>query len=334
MKSLGLFWKETYQQKHESLKAGFFELGSRIDWQMFEPLLEQRLGRINRDLARGGRPPFDAVKMFKILVLQHYYQVGDDMMEFQLYDRLSFRQFVGFVDGDRLPDAKTIWLFRDTLAQMEAIEPLFDLFGQALDGLGLKAHGGQMVDASINEVRKPRSLDEKEYKTPAARAQHDTDATFSKKGNSTYFGYKNHVGIDKQHKFIRTYTVSSAAPHDSQFLEMIFDDQNTSSRLYADSAYRGGPCDVFVETKGLTDLRQHRAYRNRPLNGHKKRSNRARSQVRAHVEHVFAAGKNWGKRIQIRTIGMPRAAFTLGLGNLIHNMRRFILFENRGLVTP
>lgn len=330
MPSHGLFWRQIHEDKHEQLKSPFFTLSEQMHWKKFEWRLNKALNRLERDPKKGGRPPFDPLVMFKVIVLQSYYQLSDDEMEFQLYDRLSFRQFAGLKDGDKIPDAKTIWFFKDQLSQTNTMKKLFELFGDHLASLGLQARGGQIIDASIQEVRKPRSRREEAYETKAAKAQRDGDATFTKKNGKSYFGYKNHINIDKRHKFIREYEATSASPHDSQHFEGVLDEDNTGSEIYADSAYRGGKCDELVNAKALRDKRQHRAYRNKPLTGHQERANKARAKVRAHVEHAFASLKNWGKRFQIRSIGLKRATLSIGLGNLIYNMRRLLFLEKSG----
>ena len=104
-------------------------------------------------------------------MLQHFYQLSDDEMEFQLYDRLSFRQFVGLRESDRVPDSKTIWLFKNGLAASGALPDLFAAFGTHLEVLGYRAHKGQLIDASIQEVRKPPSLDPEDSETEAGKAQ-------------------------------------------------------------------------------------------------------------------------------------------------------------------
>ena len=121
------------------MKPRFFELAAHIDWTLFEKPLQAGLSRLDRDTSKGGRPPFDALMMFRIVVLQHFYQVSDDDMEFQLHDRLSFRQFAGLAPSDRTPDSKTIWLFKNELAKTQALEVLFDAFGKHVESLGYRA---------------------------------------------------------------------------------------------------------------------------------------------------------------------------------------------------
>ena len=91
-----------------------------VDFEMFRPELVAALRY--GDGAKGGRPPFDPVLMFKILVIQAQNNLGDDRAEFLINDRLSFMRFLGLGPTDRVPDAKTIWAFRERLTKAGAIE--------------------------------------------------------------------------------------------------------------------------------------------------------------------------------------------------------------------
>lgn len=325
MKQMNLFWKTKRKEKHKSLIPPVFQLNSLVNFDIFRSTLV----KIRKPSAQGGRPPLDEVMMFKILILQRLYQLSDDAMEFQLYDRKSFLTFVGIQDGDTIPDAKTIWSFRNALAQASLDQELFKTFDTLLQQQGYHARSGQLLDAEIIEVRRPRSQKDEDYETAAAKAQVDRDASYSKKRNETYFGYKNHVNIDRRHKFVRVYNVETAAPHDSQFFEPLLDPTNSSLDLWADSAYKSREIDGICEEKAYRNRIHQRSYRNKPLNGHQKRSNTAKSKVRARVEHVFAEGKNWGKRFMIRGIGVVRNRFDIGLKNLTYNLRRFEFLERR-----
>ncbi len=79
--------------------------------------------------------------MFKILVLQAPYNLSDDQTEYQIRERLSFQRFLGLDLHQRIPDAKTIWLFRETLAQAGVVDTLFTQFDTYLAGQGLQARG-------------------------------------------------------------------------------------------------------------------------------------------------------------------------------------------------
>ena len=83
------------------------KLAAVVDFEPFRYRLEKALKR--SDGAKGGRPPYDPVLMFKVLVLQALYNLSDDQAEFQIRDRLSFMRFLGLNPGVQSPDAKTIW---------------------------------------------------------------------------------------------------------------------------------------------------------------------------------------------------------------------------------
>ena len=122
------------------------QLAQVVPWKAFRPLLAKVLRRSKR--TKGGRPPFDAICMFKVLVLQALYNLSDDQTEYQIRDRLSFMRFLGLDLAQRIPDAKTIWLFRETLALAGMVEALFELFDAYLADQGLQPRGGQLIDAS------------------------------------------------------------------------------------------------------------------------------------------------------------------------------------------
>src|SRR3984893_6807856 len=131
---------------------------SAVDFEMFLPELNAALAY--SDGAQGGRPPFDLVMMFKILVIQTTNNLSDERAEFLINDRLSFMRFLGLGLSDRVPDARTIWLFREKLTKAQAIDTLFERFDVALRAKGYIAMGGQIVDASLVAAWRQRNTDD------------------------------------------------------------------------------------------------------------------------------------------------------------------------------
>jgi IS5 family transposase len=131
---------------------------SAVDFEIFRPELVAALDY--SDGAQGGRPPFDPVMMFKILVIQAANNLSDERAEFLINDRLSFMRFLGLSLSDRVPDARTIWLFREKLAKAGAVRALFDRFDAALRAAGYIAMSGQIVDASLIAAPKQRNTRE------------------------------------------------------------------------------------------------------------------------------------------------------------------------------
>jgi len=286
--------------------------------------------------SKAGRKPYDAVLMFKILVLQTLYNLADEQLEYLIRDRLSFMRFLGLGLEDPVPDATTVWLFREALATAGLIEKLFALFGQHLQARGYIARGGQIIDASIvaaprqrntraeNEAIKAGETPPGWAEKPAKNAQKDKDARWTKKHGKSFYGYKNHIGVDRTHKLIRRYAPTDASVHDSQKLDDVLDKSNTGKDVWADSAYRSAETEAKLEAKGYRSRVHTRAARNRPLSQRAKSANTTRSRVRARVEHVFGhQHTSMGGKI-VRTIGMARAAAKIGMMNLVYNMQRLV----------
>ena len=130
MKQAGMFEMDNRLGKIDSNGDPLVKLNEVIEWEMFRPELERIRQKARKSNA--GRKPYDAVLMFKVLVVQSLYNLADDAVEFQILDRLSFMRFLGLGIGDSVPDAKTIWLFREELREAGAIERLFGRFDRHL----------------------------------------------------------------------------------------------------------------------------------------------------------------------------------------------------------
>ena len=225
----------------------------------------------------------------KIMVLQALYGLSDDQAEFKIQDRLSFMRLLGLGLGDKVPDAKTIWLFREHLTQARAVENLFARFDKHLSKAGYLAMGGQIVDATIVSAPKQRNSDgekadikagrvPEEWKDkPAKLRQKDRDARWTVKFSKAKadeegkikqrdiavpaFGYKNHAAIDRRHGFIRGWTVTSASAWDGAQLRNVLDKNNTGSTVRADTAYRSKRNEAWLEKNGyVSDIHHKMGY--------------------------------------------------------------------------
>ena len=353
-------------------QSGFFDAEERLRWlsasgealerlravvefEAFRAELEAALPRADR--SRGGRPPYDAVLMFRVLVLQALYTLSDGQTEYQLRDRLSFMRFAGLALHDAVPDAKTIWLYREQLTRAGALARLFARFDAMLAERGFLAMGGQIVDATVVEARRPRLTKEEKatlrdgglpagWSKPRAR-QIDRDGRWTlKRGRKAtpreggaqrkaaaeiavpMFGYKNHLGIDRGHGFIRRFVVTHAARHDGSQLGAVLDPNNTASGVWADTAYRSRANVELLDRRGLTPEFQRAKPRRRPMPAHISRGNATRARVRSLVEHVFATEKR-RMGLVVLCIGLVRATARITLANLAYNMRRLVWIEGR-----
>lgn len=311
-----------------------------VPWESFRADLEAVVltpDEVKKSSA--GRKPVDAIVLFRMLVLQALHNLSDEQAEYQVRDRFSFTRFLRLGIEDGIPDATTLWLFREKLAKASLIEKLFERFDQHLAAHGFMARGGQMVDATIVPVPKQRNnRDENDAvkagqtpaeweKKPAKLRQKDRDARWTKKHGNSFFGYKNHVNADAKHKLIRRYEVTDAAVHDSQPLDALLINGNTSADVFGDSAYRSAAIEAKLKASSFRSRIHRRGHRNHPLSDAQTRANRAKSRIRARIEHVFGAQQTSpGGRI-VRTIGIVRARAKIGLQNLAYNIRRLVTLD-------
>jgi len=308
------------------------KLNAAVHWEMFRPQLRRCFKKEPK--GPGGRPPYDYLMMFKVLILQRLYNLSDEQMQYQILDRLSFQRFLGQGLHSDAPDEKTIWLFREVLTKRGRIEKLFARYKADLERKGLISNNGSIIDASFVEVPRQRNSREEnatikegripeDWQSDAAKLrQKDTDARWTKKNEETHYGYKDHVKVDTDSKLIQSYEVTDASVHDSQVVEELLEKTDADSELYADSAYRSAQIEQTLEKRRVRSRIHEKAHRNKPLTKAQRRSNRAKSRIRARVEHVFAQITNCMKGFRIRSIGILRARSIIGLINLVYNILR------------
>lgn len=322
-------------------------IGELVPWEDFRPVLEAVWRRADAERkSAAGRKPWDAVLMFKAIVLGALYNLSDEALEHEMGDRLTFMQFLGLGLEDRIPDATTVWLYRERLARAGIVEKLFGMFDTFLRERGYQAMGGQIVDASIVPVPTQRNSKEENAEIkggdiPAGwvegsankLAQKDLDARWTKRNGVSHYGYKNHVSTDRRHKLVRRYTVTDAATHDSQVIGEVLDPDNTAAQVWADKAYRSKEIEELLEDLGYESRIMRKGSAAKKLTKREEQGNRTKARVRARVEHVFGSQANDMGGTLVRSIGAMRARTQIGLRNLAYNMRRFTHLENAAPAT-
>jgi len=142
---------EKLAAKQDMLKR----LNTLVPWKTFRPILARIHEKTRKSNA--GRQLIDVVLLFKMLVLQKLYNISDEELEYQVNDRWSFMQFLNLGLEDAVPDATTVWLFRDQLQKHGLVEELFETFAGYLEAAGYQAQDGQIVDATLIPVPKQRN---------------------------------------------------------------------------------------------------------------------------------------------------------------------------------
>ena len=329
-----LFSAIEHQQRVAKKEIGILKLKNVVDWDSFRPVLEKVTGYDTKDWSKGGNLPFDPLLMFKILILQYYHGLSEQATETQIADRLSFQNFLDMQLGDDVPDANTIWDFKELIEKngRNGSAKLFEHFRSQLTQKGLIAKEGSIIDASFVDVPKQRnSRDEnkkiKEGERPegfkentAKGAQKDCDARWTKKNNETHFGYKNHVKVDAKSKLIDSHCTTEASKHDSKVFEELLDENDKA--ILADSAYLSEENDQILLDRDLENFVMLKAYRNKPLTEEDRIYNKKVSRIRVRVEHVFGRMKSMGSDFCNR-IGLKRNKQHNTLSNLTYNMDRY-----------
>ena len=329
----GLFDYEFQLDKIKEHQPPLQKLNAIIDWELFQKPLEDAFINENKK-SNAGRKPYDRLLLFKILILQRYYNLSDEQTEFQIKDRLSFLDFLGLQIGDNVPDQKTIWLFKEQLKEKDLSKELFDIFTNKLISNGVVAKEGTLVDASFVKVPKQRNkksdnVDIKKGAIPLEFAdnksklsQKDCDARWVTKYKIKEFGYKDHISVDQKTKVITNYTVTPSSTHDSQAIKNLIDENDNV--LYADSAYKSKEIEEYLEESNIKSKVINRAYRNKPLTNSQHKQNYKHSKTRVRVEHIFGTLKtSMNSALSLKSIGIHRIRSLTGLVNLTYNLIRY-----------
>jgi len=276
--------------------------------------------------------------MLKILVIQAANTLLDERTEFLINDRLSFMRFLGLGLSDRVPDARTIWLFREKLTKACAIQQLFD----RLDA-SLIAAPKQRNTRAEWETIKQSEVPAEWQKQPAKLRQKDRQARWTVKFTKAKpradgskppvdiaipsFGYQNHIAIDRRFGLIRRWQVADAAAYEGARLrEGLLDRRNTASDVWADTAYRSKENEAYLARLGFVSRIHRKKPHDQPMPEPTRRANAARSAVRSLVEHVFAEQKH-RMGLLVRTIGIARATLKIGMANIVYNLKRLIVLQ-------
>lgn len=338
-----LFIAEAREAKLSQFTGRLDRLSTLVDWQGLARAVNDATGREGHR-PKGGRPPYRTEALLKIVVLQQLYgNLSDEEMEYCLLDRMSWQTFTGLTGHRQLPDARTIWAFKNLLAQEGGAEALFEVVGLQLAAAGLKARGGQIVDATFITVPKTKANDEEraalnEGRQPedwsAKQAAHkDSDARWAKKGSKVFYGYKAHINCDQKHKLIRAIEVTPANVDDRVPLEALLDTDaprlKEGKTVHADRGYHSQAVRDMLKSKGLVDGVARKDDPNRCDQGEIHERNKRLAQIRARVEHVFGDWKQSSGKT-LRCIGKVRATAQTIIRACVYNLRRWLVLDRKG----
>ncbi len=321
-----------------------------INWQPVERLLS------NLHPSQYGRPAYPPLLMFKILLLQRWFNLSDPAAEDQINDRLSFKYFIGLPPEEPAPDETTIVKFRNLLMEQKLINPLFEEIERQCQELGLTIRSGTILDASLiksalNPHKKKASSEEnsspdKDPQQETASEKEDRQIRYetfpsedpeaswtvritpSGKKVSTY-GYKLHLSVDDTFGLIRAYKISTASDHDIVHAKDLLP-KGKDLKIYADKAYWSEDLIEEIKRRGLEPKIMKRASRGKELEEKEKEENKKIGKIRQKVEKVFGIMKQvWGLGRTIY-VGLERNELLYGLASIAFNLKVLVRVLSRG----
>ena len=260
--------------------------------------------------AGNGRPPVGLQRMLRMYFVQHWFNLADEACEDALLDSPALRRFVGIDLGrERVPDATTLLKFRRLLEKHSLGEALFAEVGAVLQASGMKVGTGTIVDATL--ISAPSS-------TKNADKARDPEMHQTCKGQQWYFGMKLHIGVDSKTGLAHSAVVTAANVHDKHPLPDLL--HGKEELVYGDCAYASQQDLVEAKAPNAQDLTNQRVRKGSVTEELERMVNRAKSRVRARVEHVFGVVKGlWGfSKVRYRGLAKnaTRAFVALGLANI------------------
>ena len=330
-RSDGLSFTSYYVEKRKTKRVFLQQIAAFIDWEAVTNVLAKHYptGQSGQ-----GRKAYPALVLFKMTLLQTWYNLSDYGVEEQVNDSLSCMRFCGLQLEDEVPDHSVVCRFRKALSHSGAWAVLLDQINSQLTRRGVLVKPGAMaiIDASITPTpRKPKGKSSytlsKEPDTPPTKEVKpsvDQEAAWVKKCGKLQYGYKRHYLAEGQEGLVLSVHTTSANAHDSQYLEACLRKVRlpAGSRVLADKGYCAKANEALLRSKGLRSGIQRKAYRNKPLTRREKQYNKLVGKVRYKIERVFGSIKRWFGRLEARYVGMAKTHGQHVLEAIAYNLYR------------
>lgn len=298
-------------QKHikTQSKQALMLIEQKINWDKLLAPLQKKLDSLRSD-APAGRKRHELLLIIKCFLLQTIYGLSDPRLEEEIADRRSFQIFLGLDSHDSIPDETTICRYRELFGRLGFDRVLFESFKKQLAAQNLIVGKGTIVDATLKQAQaNPES-------------KRDQDATFTKRGSKTTYGYKGHIGVDLDTNMIHSVEFTGAHVHDTDKFDELL--TGTERRVLADKGYANKERKLMLQEQGVRYGILDKGYRNTPLTKKQRKRNRLLSAVRNAVERPFAFMTQVldYRRCQYYDLARNRTQFLLCA--IVYNMRRML----------
>lgn len=255
--------KQKYSEV-KKLRSRLEDMKKLIKWEAFLPLFP------NKETNRG-RPAYEKILMIKLLFLQSWYGISDEELEFQVHDRFSFQQFLDYPKN--IPDFSTIWRFREELSEGDTLDKIWEELQKQIEEKNLRVKKGVIQDATFITADPGKQKKSSAPRGRDAETSRSKDGTWTKKGNKSFFGFKEHLKIQRGSKIIKEVAVTTAKVHDGA-IDLIKPDEV----VYRDKGYTG------IKTKAIGNGTMKRG----KLTPKQKLRNKRITKRRSEGEHPLA----------------------------------------------
>ncbi len=303
-------------------KKEFLEKMDRIiPWEVFVKIINPYYYKGER-----GNKPYPLELMLRIYILQNLYDLADMMVMNEIIDSRAFASFCCISSPDEVPDGDTIGRFRNLLIKYDLQKKIFDEVVRLITEKGLILKKGTIVDSTFIEA--PSS-------TKNRKKERDPEAHSAKKGNVWHFGYKAHIGVDRESGLVHHVETTAANEHDVTVTSKLLHGEEDT--VHGDSGYIGAEKreDAVRVNKNGKKIkyqinRKPSSIRKLSPSGQyaaKKREHQ-KSSVRSKVEHVFAVVKRKFHYKKTRYRGLRKQTaknyITFALANMYLADRKFL----------
>jgi len=276
---------------------------------------EERVAATYRE---GGRPACRVGVLLRVMILQHLYGLSDPQAEEQIKDRLSFQKFVQLDTHESVPDETTLCRFRQRLIECGLHEELLGLLNAQLEARGYIVKRVTLVDATLVESsrKRPDVQAAREGRAP------DADASYTRKYNQSFYGYKAHVSSDGAHQLIRAAVISTARAYDGDVLTQVA--AADAEVIYADKAYDTKANQAWLRARGIRNGILKKEAHHIQLTDEDQENNHQKGLVRRQIERIFAHLKQWQHYRRVRYLGLARNQLELTLKAVAYNLKRLV----------
>ena len=291
--------------KVKKLRSKLSEMNSLLDWSGFSSLFPMK------ETTRG-RPAYNPILKLKCLFLQSWYNISDEELEFQINDRFSFQEFLGFPEN--IPDHSTIWRFKEYLQETNLSDKVWNELQRQISLRNIKVEEGSIQDARFVDAQPGKQSSDKINRGRNAKTSRNKDGTWTKKYGKSHFGYKLHTKVQRGSKIITEIAVTTAKVHDSN-IDLGNEKDNV---LYRDKAWTGVP----TKAKGNGNMKRG------ILNIREKLRNKRIAKKRCSGEHPYGTMQRSFNAGTTKRTTIPRVFIQQLFVCMVYNLHRLRFLAN------